>query len=143
MFSTRDGRQHSAPSRAFFRRDVLTVLERHGAEYTIKVPFHPWLGLKPRVQQTRVWTRVNATVSCAEHMIEVPPCERHLICAVATGPTSGDRRPRTFACYHFATTSPRTKPHQAKVASLEFVEKTVTWCSVVLRSFAPACPSNL
>lgn len=63
---------------AFFRRDVLALLERHGAEYAIKVPFYPWLGLKPRVQQTRTWTRVTATVSCAEHTVEVTPWERRL-----------------------------------------------------------------
>ena len=33
---------------AFFRRDILDRLERAGAEYAIKVPFHPWLGLKGR-----------------------------------------------------------------------------------------------
>jgi DDE family transposase len=63
---------------AFFRRDVLTVLERHGAEYAIKVPFHPWLGLKARVLQTRVWTRVTTTVSSAEHWIDVAPWARRL-----------------------------------------------------------------
>ena len=31
---------------AFFRRDVLELLDRVGAEYAIKVPFHPWLHLK-------------------------------------------------------------------------------------------------
>ena len=63
---------------AFFRRDVLTLLERQGAEYAIKVPFYPWLGLKSQVRQTRVWTRVTATVSCAEHTITVTPWERDL-----------------------------------------------------------------
>jgi hypothetical protein len=63
---------------AFFRRDVLALLERHGAEYAIKVPFYPWLGLKSRVQQTRVWTRVTATVSCAEHPLDVAPWDRRL-----------------------------------------------------------------
>jgi hypothetical protein len=42
----------------------------------IKVPFYPWVGLKARVQQTRVWTRVEATVSCAEHEVEVAPWGR-------------------------------------------------------------------
>jgi len=63
---------------AFFRRDVLTLLERHGAEYAIKVPFYAWLGLKPRVQQTRRWTRVTATVSGAEHWVDVTPWDRRL-----------------------------------------------------------------
>ena len=56
---------------AFFRRDILEHLERGGAEYAIKVPFHPWLGLKQRVQATRSWTRIDATVSCAEHDVAV------------------------------------------------------------------------
>jgi hypothetical protein len=57
---------------AFFRRDVLEQLEREGADYAIKVPFYPWLGLKARVQATRQWTRVAADVSCAEHDVPVP-----------------------------------------------------------------------
>jgi len=57
---------------AFFRRDLLEYLERIGAEYAIKVPFHPWLGLKARVQATRRWTAIDAAVSCAEHEVAVP-----------------------------------------------------------------------
>jgi hypothetical protein len=56
---------------AFFRREIIELLERKSAEYAIKVPFYPWVGLKKRVQQTREWTRVDATVSCAEHEMEV------------------------------------------------------------------------
>jgi len=57
---------------AFFRRDIIDLLERHAAEYAIKVPFYPWLGLKAYVQQTRRWLRVDDTVSCAEHQVAVP-----------------------------------------------------------------------
>jgi hypothetical protein len=56
---------------AFFRQDVIALLERHGAEYAIKVPFYPWVGLKARVLATRTWTRVDDVVSCAEHEVEV------------------------------------------------------------------------
>jgi len=63
---------------AFCRRDVLTLLDRAGAEYAIKVPFYPWLGLKARVQTTPVWTRVTATVSCAEHWLDVTQWDRRL-----------------------------------------------------------------
>ncbi len=35
-------------------------------------------GSRSQVRQTRVWTRVTATVSCAEHAIDVAPWERHL-----------------------------------------------------------------
>jgi len=55
---------------AFFRREIIALLERHGAEYAIKVPFYPWMGLKARVQQTEQWARVNDEVSCAEHRVE-------------------------------------------------------------------------
>ena len=61
---------------AFFRRDILDFLERTGAEYAIKVPFHPWLGLKARVQQTRTWTRVADAVSAAEHTVDVACWQR-------------------------------------------------------------------
>ena len=44
---------------AFFRRDVLGLLARAGAEYAIKVPFYPWVGLREKVRQTRTWTRVT------------------------------------------------------------------------------------
>jgi len=54
---------------AFFRREIIELLERRAAEYAIKVPFYPWVGLKQRVQQTRTWTRVDKTVSCAEHQV--------------------------------------------------------------------------
>jgi hypothetical protein len=49
---------------AFFRRDVLELLDARGAEYVIKVPFFPWLGLKGKVAAQRDWQRVDGTVSC-------------------------------------------------------------------------------
>src|SRR5258705_12111412 len=61
---------------AFFRRDILDRWERAGAEYAIKVPFHPWLGLKARVLQTPTWTRVTDDVTCAEHTVEVACWQR-------------------------------------------------------------------
>jgi hypothetical protein len=56
---------------AFFRRDVLDLLARRGAEYAIKVPFYPWLGLTRRVRATRQWTAVSATVSYAEYTVPI------------------------------------------------------------------------
>jgi len=65
---------------AFFRRDVVALLTRAGAEYAIKVPFYPWVGLKALVRQTRSWTRVTATVSCADHDVDLAPWQqRHRI----------------------------------------------------------------
>ena len=58
---------------AFFRRYIIAQLEQARAEYAIKVPFYAWVGLKERVRQTRVWTRVEETVSCAEHGVVLAP----------------------------------------------------------------------
>ncbi len=63
---------------AFFRRDVLALLEAQRAEYAIKVPFFAWTGLKALVQAQRHWTRVNATVSCFERQLWVNPWQRTL-----------------------------------------------------------------
>jgi len=41
---------------AFFRQDVLELLNKRRAEYAIRVPFHPWLGLKARIQANKKWT---------------------------------------------------------------------------------------
>jgi Transposase DDE domain group 1 len=61
---------------AFFRHDVLTLLEAQRAEYAIKVPFFTWTGLKALVQAHRHWTPVNAPVSCFERELWLPPWER-------------------------------------------------------------------
>lgn len=58
---------------AFFRRDVLGLLARAGAEYAIKVPFYRWLDLTAKVRATTHWTRITARVSCAEHEVAVAP----------------------------------------------------------------------
>jgi hypothetical protein len=63
---------------AFFQRAILDLLDGQGAEYAIKVPFHPWLPLKQRVQSTATWNRVEETVSFAEHEIEIPKWGRRL-----------------------------------------------------------------
>lgn len=68
---------------AFFRRDVLTLLAGAGADYAIKVPFYPWVGLTTKIRETRRWTRVTARVSCAEHQVAVatwgPACYRVVV----------------------------------------------------------------
>lgn len=56
---------------AFFRRDVVELLERRGADYAIKVPFYPWVGLKDHVRKARAWTRVADTISCSEHRVSL------------------------------------------------------------------------
>ena len=50
---------------AFFRRDVLQVLDPAGVEYAIKVPFYPWLNLKQVAARAR-WKRVDDRTWCYE-----------------------------------------------------------------------------
>lgn len=63
---------------AFFRRDVLELLDRRGAEYAIKVPFCSWTGLREMVRNNRKWQRVDATVSCFERKLWLKPWQREL-----------------------------------------------------------------
>jgi len=63
---------------AFFRRDVLALLEAQRAEYAIKVPFFAWTGLKALVKAQRHWTPVHATVSCFERELWLKPWSRTL-----------------------------------------------------------------
>lgn len=57
---------------AFFREEVLNLLEAEQIEYAVKVPFYPWLGLKPRITRRRRWLAVDEGVECFEcrHRVE-------------------------------------------------------------------------
>jgi hypothetical protein len=61
---------------AFFRRDVLELLEARRAEYAIKVPFQTWTRLREIVRRNRSWTAVDSTVSCFERQVEFAPWGR-------------------------------------------------------------------
>lgn len=63
---------------AFFRADVLDLLDVEGAEYAIKVPFYAWLGLKERIARRRRWQRVDDTVESFEERVRVPAWSRTL-----------------------------------------------------------------
>jgi hypothetical protein len=70
---------------AYFRCEILALLARAGAEYAIKVPFYPWVGVKDCVRRTRTWTRVTATVSYAEHTVDIAPWgQRHRLVVYRT-----------------------------------------------------------
>jgi hypothetical protein len=56
---------------AFFRNDVIDLLEGEGIEYAIKAPFYPWLGLKEQIVARRRWTRVDKRVECFEKQLRV------------------------------------------------------------------------
>jgi hypothetical protein len=61
---------------AFFREDVIDLLEDEGVEYAIKVPFYEWLGLKERIARRRRWQRVDDTVEYFEQRLPVPAWSR-------------------------------------------------------------------
>ncbi|MFQ5479546.1 MAG: IS1380 family transposase [Candidatus Binatia bacterium] len=63
---------------AFFRRDVLELLDRNHAEYAIKVPFFRWVGMKALIQGCRFWQPVDVTVSCFEACVLLKPWDRYV-----------------------------------------------------------------
>ncbi len=56
---------------AFFRNDVIDLLEGEGIEYAIKAPFYPWLGLKEHIVARRRWMRVGECVECFDRTVIV------------------------------------------------------------------------
>ena len=57
---------------AFFRRDVLELLDREGAEYAIKAPFFPWLHLK-QVAARAHWRRIDDVTGFYETRLLIGP----------------------------------------------------------------------
>jgi len=55
---------------------VISLLEKRGAEYAIKVPFYEWVGLKPLIAERKRWTRVDATVDCFEKQLRIQTWQR-------------------------------------------------------------------
>lgn len=56
---------------AFFQRPVLEELSRRGAEYALKVPMFPWLGLRDIVKRCERWRVVNNEISHFETTLPV------------------------------------------------------------------------
>ena len=63
---------------AFFREDVLDLLEGEGVSYALRVPFYPRLGLKERIVKRRRWARVDEGVECFEQRLRVQPWGRSM-----------------------------------------------------------------
>lgn len=63
---------------AFFKRDVIALLESRGAGYAIKVPFYQWLDLQSLICLRRRWKRVNAEVECFEGVLALSPWDTQL-----------------------------------------------------------------
>jgi hypothetical protein len=66
---------------AFFRPEIVAWLTPR-AEYAIKVPFYPWLGLKPLVQRQRGWARITSDLQAFEAQVAVPTWHRTLRVAI-------------------------------------------------------------
>lgn len=56
---------------AFFRDDVLGLLEGNGAGYAIKVPFWRWVELTGLIRENRCWTVVGHDVEGFERMVSL------------------------------------------------------------------------
>ena len=67
---------------AFFQREIIELLDRRGAGYAIKVPFYPWLGLKPLIQRQRRWTRITPNLEAFEAMVTIRTWKRSLLIAI-------------------------------------------------------------
>jgi hypothetical protein len=63
---------------AFFRQDVLALLESRGVEYAIKAPFFWWLGFKDLIRNRRRWKRVATGVHCFSQTLFVKQWNRTL-----------------------------------------------------------------
>ena len=67
---------------AFFREDVISLVEKHNAGFAIKVPFYEWLGLKAMVQTRKRWKRVTEDVEFFEDAIPLTPWNSYLRVAI-------------------------------------------------------------
>lgn len=58
---------------AFFRKDVIELLESRRSHYAIKVPFYTWVDLKSLIRKRRRWRRVNGTISYFAQSLHLDP----------------------------------------------------------------------
>ena len=63
---------------AFFRSDVLELLENQKAAYAIKVPFYTWVGLKSLIQERRRWRRIDGSLSYFARSLTLEPWDKTL-----------------------------------------------------------------
>lgn len=61
---------------AFFRRDVLDLMEQEQACFAAKVPFWNHLGLKELVAERQRWHHLGPDMGCFESTIEIPQWDR-------------------------------------------------------------------
>jgi hypothetical protein len=56
---------------AFFQQQIIELLERRGAGYTIKVPFFKWLGLLPMIRERQRWQALPQGMGCFELLLPI------------------------------------------------------------------------
>jgi hypothetical protein len=61
---------------AFFRDDVLSLLQRRRAEYAIKMPFYLWTGAREQVAKQTRWTRIDDEIAFFETRLDLTPWAR-------------------------------------------------------------------
>jgi hypothetical protein len=67
---------------AFFRRDVIELLNARGAGFAIKVPFWRWVDLQTLIRRTESWTRVQNGVEGFEAVLKLEPWDLELRVAI-------------------------------------------------------------
>ena len=63
---------------AFFKADMLAVLTQAGCEYAMKVPFWPWVGIKPLIAAQQDWTHITGQISAFETPLRLDCWDRTL-----------------------------------------------------------------
>ena len=61
---------------AFFREDVLDLMDTRKAEYAIKVPFWKWIKLQEEIQGSAFWYPIDDSVSYIERRVYLAPWQR-------------------------------------------------------------------
>lgn len=77
---------------AFFQAPIIELLEAKQALYSIKVPFHKWLGLVPLIRAQQHWQALTAGMGCFEQSLEVPAWNRKLRVVVYRKPVMHETR---------------------------------------------------
>jgi hypothetical protein len=66
----------------FFKQAVLKMLESRGAGYAIKVPFWPWLSLKPLILRRKEWETVDHEVDGFRTSLFLEPWNREVLITI-------------------------------------------------------------